>query len=304
MDFISIEHIPAKAINAHSSKISARLDSNILEVMDKNEFPIKFSVKRILGDEVFYETSLVPGMWMSHPWFEGCYLEIETKTGKIIHRIDWHPLTHGTTSDKMFYLWSLQNPNNCGIVIGSNDGTFGEFLIPFLERNISEMTMVEASERIFDKLKEKYKRFFDVKFLNKLITSNGGEEIFYELPENVPDGKFGYINSVKKEMVESFNKQDIIEVKKNSISISELILESGYSDKNYWLMIDVEGLDADLINSLDFDKIPKPTIIIWERGSYGDVYACDNSYAIPHLEKNGYKIYSEEYENNIFAILQ
>jgi hypothetical protein len=304
MEFLSIEHTPAKSANSHSSKISARLDLGILEVLHKNELPIKFSLKRILGDEVFYETLLNPGMWMEHPWFEGCYLELKTNTGKILHRLDWHPLTHGTTSDVMFYLWSLQNPLNCGIVIGSNDGTYGEFLIPFLERNIGEITMVEASDRIFDKLKQKYNQFFNVRFINKLITPGGGETSFYELPKGSPHGELGFINSTKKEMVEIFNKNDIVEIKKDSISICDLILQSGYSNKDYWLMIDTEGLDADLINSLDFSKINKPKIIIWERGNYGDIHSFDNSYAIPHLEKNGYKIYSEKSENNIFAILE
>jgi hypothetical protein len=268
--------------------------------MNENEFPFKAKLKRILGDEIWYECDLYPNTWMYHKWFEGCYLEISTHTGKILNRLDWHPLTHGTVSDIMFYLWTLQNPMNCGIVIGSNDGTYGEYLIPFIERNISEITMVEPSERIFEKLKTKYKNYFGVKFINSLITPNGGDTIFYELSESSKNnGHLGFANSVYKEMVELIDSENIIEVKKESVSINDLILSTGYDNNKYWLIIDTEGLDGDLINSLDFSIIKKPKIIIWEQG-----FGCDNSYAIPHLEKNGYTVHNQLYENNIFAILK
>jgi FkbM family methyltransferase len=301
MNFLIVEHLPAKKASAHSSQINVSLEQGISEIVNEKEFPFKIYIKRILGGEVFYETDLFPDMWMGHPWFEGCYLEIKTNTGKTLHTLKWHPLTHGTTSDVMFYLWTLQNPTNCGIVIGSNDGTYGEYLVPFLERNIGEMIMIEASEKTFEKLKEKYKQFYNVKFLNKLITPNGGKQNFYELSENSKANHLGYVNSIYKEMVELIdnNSDNIMEIEKDSISIMDLIQDSGYMDKNYFLHIDTEGLDADLINSLDFSKIKKPTVIIWERG-----FDCDNSYAIPHLINNGYKIYEDINENNIFAILK
>jgi FkbM family methyltransferase len=301
MEFLTVEHIPAKKASAHSSHINIKLEPGISEIVNEKEFPFKIYIKRILGDEIFYEIDLSPGMWMGHTWFEGCYLEIKTNTGKILHTLKWHPLTHGTTTDVMFYLWTLQNPTNCGIVIGSNDGTYGDYLIPFLERNIGEMIMVEASEKTFTKLKEKYKQFYNVKFLNKLITPNGGKQNFYELSENSKTNHLGYANSVYREMVELIDNDDnnIIEIEKDSISIMDLIQQSGYMNRDYFLYIDAEGLDADLLNSLDFSKIKRPTVIVWERG-----FGCDNSYAIPHLEKNGYTIYEEANENNIIAIIK
>lgn len=302
MEFLTIEHLPAKKAYAHSSHINIRLEPGISEIVNEKEFPFKIYLKRILGDEIFHECDLNPGMWMGHSWFEGCYLEIKTNTGKILHTLKWHPLTHGTTTDVMFYLWTLQNPTNCGIVIGSNDGTYGDYLVPFLERNIGEMIMVEASERIFEKLKEKYKEFYNVKFVNKLITTNGGKQKFYELSEDSNNnGHLGYVNSVYREMVELIDNDsnNIMEIEKDSISIMDLIQQSGYMNRDYFLYIDAEGLDADLINSLDFSKIKRPTVILWERG-----FGCDNSHAIPHLEKNGYTIYEEINENNIIAILK
>lgn len=299
MEFLIIDHIPAKNAYSHSSHINVRLESGISEIMNENEFPFRAKIKRILGDEVWYECDLGPGCWLGHKWFEGCYLEIVTNTGKILHRTDWHPLTHGTTSDIMFYLWTLQNPMNCGIVVGSNDGTYGGYLMPFLERNVAEMTLVEASERIFHKAKEKYKGFFNVKFLNNLVTPFGGKEKFYELTEESSNGgHLGFNNSVHRHMVELIDDK-IVENEKDSISLNDLILKTGY-EKNFWLMIDAEGLDGDLVESLDFSLVPKPKIIIWEKG-----FGCDNSYCSSYLEKNGYIIYKGDIdENDIFAILK
>lgn len=299
MEFLIVDHIPAKKASAHSSHISVKLEQGISEIMNSNELPFRLKLRRILGDEIFYQCDLPPGSWMGHPWFEGCYLEIITNSGKIFYTLKWHPLIHGTTSDVMFYLWTLQNPMNCGIIIGANDGTYGDYLVPFLERNIGEMIMVEPSDRIFNKLKEKYKQFYNVKFINKLVTTNGGRQKFYELSEDSKTGNLGFCNSVYKEMVELIDKENIMEIEKESISITELIQQSGYMNKKYFLYLDVEGLDAELLNSLDFSIITKPEVIIWERG-----FGCDNSYAIPHLENNGYTVYQETNENNIFAILK
>jgi hypothetical protein len=297
MEFIVVDHIPAKKALAHSSHINVRIESGISHIVSEDELPFNVKIKRILGDEIWYECELGPGGWMGHPWFEGCYLEISSKTGKILHKTEWHPLTHGTSSDIMFYLWTLQNPMNCGIVVGSNDGTYGGYLVPFLERNVAEMTLVEASERIFNKAKEKYKRFFNVKFLNHLVTPLGTKEKFYELSENSSNGgNLGFTNSVYRHMVEMIDDKNIIENEMESISLNDLILETGY-DKNFWLFIDAEGLDGELIESLDFSLIPKPKIIIWERG-----FGCDNSFCSPYLEKNGYTIYEDINENDMIAI--
>jgi hypothetical protein len=298
MEFLIVDHVPAKKAFSHSSHINVRLEAGISQIVNDDEFPFNLRIKRILGDEVWYECEMNPGMWMGHKWFEGCYLEITTKTGKKFYRMDWHPLTHGTSSDIMFYLWTLQNPMNCGIVVGSNDGTYGEYLIPFLEKNIGGMTLVEASNRIFDKLKQKYQSFYNVKFVNKLITPEGGNRKFYELTEDSSNnGHLGFNNSVHKEMVELIDDK-IVEIEKESISLNDLIKQTGYRD-NFWLIIDAEGLDGELINSLDFSSINKPKIIIWEQG-----FGCDNSYAESHLINNGYTIYNEWDENNIFAILK
>jgi FkbM family methyltransferase len=297
MEFLIVNHIPAKKAEAHSSHIEVKVESGMSEILDPLEFPLKISLKRILGDEIWYECDLYPGMWMGHKWFEGCYVDIQTRTGKRLWKESWHPLTHGTTSDVMFYLWTLQNPMNCGIVIGSNDGTYGDYLIPFLEKNIGEVTFIEASERIFQKLKEKYRDFYNVKFKNYLVTPVGGKVNFYEHPDNSKDGSHGFANSVYRHMAELVDT-NIVEYEKNSISINELILESGY-DKNFWLLIDAEGLDGELVEALDFSRISKPQIIVWEKG-----FGCDNSFASPYLEKNGYKIYDELNENNIIAILK
>ena len=69
------------------------------------------------------------------------------------------------------------------------------------------------------------------------------------------------------------------------MGINELLLSNQFDDLD-WLHIDVEGIDDQLIMALDFNKIKKPKIIIYEK-----VNNIDREKLEEFLHSNGYNIW-------------
>ena len=56
----------------------------------------------------------------------------------------------------------------------------------------------------------------------------------------------------------------------NSISLNDLIISNGLEKNCKWLHLDVEGIDSDLILSLDENKINLPEVILYESLNMSD----------------------------------
>jgi hypothetical protein len=68
---------------------------------------------------------------------------------------------------------------------------------------------------------------------------------------------------VVESVIRHWEKEEIKSVKKDSISITDLIM-SECGGKIDWLHLDVEGLDAQLIMGIDETKVSLPNFIIFE----------------------------------------
>jgi hypothetical protein len=90
-------------------------------------------------------------------------------------------------------------------------------------------------------------------------------------------------------VIRHWEKEEIKSTKRDSISITDLILEKcgGQID---WLHLDVEGLDSQLIMGIDTEKVSLPKFIIFEdynlsQDKKNEIYSW--------LFNQGYDIYSE-----------
>lgn len=285
------EHNTPASKSTWSSSVYFRIFEEISSILDDEDFPIRFSIKRIFSDEEIYSTDLQRGCWSSHPVVEFCYAEAVTNKGISIFREDWHPVKHGCVSDSMFYLWCLKNPGSRGVAIGSNDGSSGDYVIPYMNGLIDEMVLVEASERTFERLKENYRGSDNVKTLNNLVSTKGETLTFFESTHGQ-----GLVNSIYEDKARLFG-EELIEVRKESVAINDLILGLGFSPD--WLHLDVEGLDEDLVMALDFDRIEKPRVIIHERNK-----EKRDAESREHLVACGYEVFEAENQLNRIAILK
>jgi len=286
--FVDIKITNAQSQRRTSATIELTVNDDINFFFPEDNLPLKVEIFRTHGGSMIYEVDLNPGHKCWYSWFDGCTLKLSTSKGIEVGRVQWNSLEHGTQSEIAFDLWCASNLNTKGVAIGTNDGSTGEWVHLYQRQFFSKMLLVEASIDTFSKLKQNYNNP-NVTLLNKLVTPKGGKVKFYE----ALDGE-GYTNSVDKEHLLNFHS-NIQEVEKESIGINELLIENKFDNLD-WLHIDVEGIDDKLIMALDFNKISKPKVIIYER-----INSIDNSKLEDFLHLNGYTIWVDDSEgfNNI-----
>jgi hypothetical protein len=193
---------------------------------------------------------------------------------------------------------NLQNPNSHGIVIGTHDGTEGEW-VKHIRNNSTNAVLVEASDKQFESLTQNYSNFNNVKFRKDVITGNGAKVKFYEFGG-------GHANTVNEQHCklhinnnESFN---VIEM--TSVGINDLILQENLQSKLDWLHLDTESIDDEIIMSLDFNKINKPKLIVFETINFSEE-RTNSTHRVDMLfnwlQTNGYKVKYDYW--NSFAYL-
>jgi len=115
---------------------------------------------------------------------------------------------------------------------------------------VSKLVLVEPQKEFNDKLKECYK---DYNFVieNVVITPNEHETKvkFYHCQEE----KNKEISSISKEHLFKHNQMNFIESELDCITINNLLIKHDISTLDI-LFIDAEGMDEQIIKSIDFDK--------------------------------------------------
>jgi hypothetical protein len=166
------------------------------------------------------------------------------------------------------------------LVIGTHDGEFGEWVQ--LARNfMSNMVLVEGSEKQYNKLAQNYQGREDIKCIFNIVTPDGGDVEFFE-------GGLGYTNTVVERVIRYWEKEDIKSNVRNSISLNNLI-EQEIEGKLDWLHLDVEGLDVKLLLSIKENYLPN--FIIFEDFNLSDEEK--NNVQILFKEKN-YNLVSQD----------
>jgi FkbM family methyltransferase len=186
-------------------------------------------------------------------------VEICDSTDRLVYKKEWDIMEHGNHFYKSLYIFnkSIISAGKFprGLVIGTHDGEFGEW-VPIVEKRECEIILVEASDKQYNRLKNNYKNNSLVKTVQELVTTNGEDVEFFE-------GGAGYTNTIVENVIRHWETEEISSSKRKSVSITDLIMNEckGHID---WLHLDVEGLDAQLIMSIDESKIKLPDLIIFE----------------------------------------
>lgn len=236
------------------------ITEKLTDVFVTEQLPLKFEIKKSISKEVVWTTNLHDFMWATYPENEINDVVVYDSKGNFITQHSWDVLLHGSIFYKSMWLYCKSLINNGikpnGLVIGTHDGEFGEW-VPLVKNYMSEVVLVEGSHSQYNKLVQNFKRFREIKTINSIITPYGGEVEFFE-------GGKGYTNSVVERVIRSWETEEINSTKKNSISINSLI-DSEFSQIGKtldWLHLDVEGLDVQLLISLNKEYIPN--FIIFE----------------------------------------
>lgn len=235
-----------------------KAEINYSNYIPDSYFPLTFKSINNIDNQVKWETnSMYFGYWSLFYSPQNTTSIIESSDGRIIDTWKWDVTKHGDTIHRKFWNWCQENKGSRGIAVGTHDGTTGEWVEPLM-LGIIEAVLVEASDIQYKNLCDNYKDVKGCTLIQSLITTNGGEFDFYE--DLSGDGQ---VNSVSKEHILK-HTQNIKVTKKSSISLNDLIFQYGLKNDFKWLHLDVEGLDADLIMSLDESLVRLPDIIIYE----------------------------------------
>jgi len=211
---------------------------------------------------------------------------IKSDKGHILLHRKWNVFIDGSYLYKSLYLYckNLFKKGNVpkGLAVGTHDGAFGEW-VPVVREKLSDAFLIEASNKQFNELYKNYNNFTNVKLYEELITVDGNDVEFFE-------GGRGYTNSVVEGVIRGQEIEEIHSRISPSTSLNNFIVDE-MDGKIDWLHLDVEGLDAKLLMSMDDKLYTLPKLIIFE---HGHLESIEKKNLENFLSNKGYII---EYKN-------
>ena len=222
--------------------------------------PLKIKLKNIITGEIHFEVELYSGTWAT--WVGAELITdilIYSKNDKLLKEFKWDVTQYGDQVEKTLYYYHLgrivEGKFSKGLVIGTHDGRNGHWIYS-IKDGLSQATLVEGSEKQFEKLKANYKDFTNVRLVNQIVTTDGSDVDWYQ-------GGEGYTDTVVPELIHDWlDESKITKIKRQSISINEIMR----SDNFDWVHLDVEGIDAKLILAME----QRPNIIVYESMNLSD----------------------------------
>ena len=178
--------------------------------------------------------------------------------------------------------------------LGTNRPDFGNNTYWFY-LNHSRGVCVEADNDLVKNIKKV--RPYDKVINFGVSTSNKKEADFYVFNQS-DINTFDKIEAKKKS---SSGKYRLIETRKvNLISVNNL-LNDFFDSVPDLLSIDIEGLDLDVLKSLDFNRFPI-RVICCETCSYSENHIRPkNNDIINFMKSKNYEVYADTYINTIFV---
>ena len=227
---------------------------NINDLYSNNQLPLSIHFLNHVTKKTIWSTELNDHSWVAFPNTEMIDVCVFDKNKKIVFNQTWSVINNGSYHYKAFYLYCKNLDHTPkGIAIGTHNGEFGEW-VPLVLENKIESVLIEASEKQFNELFENYKSKNNTTLLNALVTTDGNDVEFYE-------GGRGYTNTVVEKVIRYWETEEIKSSIKKSKSINSIISHY-YPNGIDWLHLDVEGLDAKLIMSIEEKNLPN--LIIFE----------------------------------------
>lgn len=227
------------------------------EVSKLYNLPLTLNIKSYVSKKIVWDCKLEDNYWATYANDSIFDIEIKDANNNTIIYREFNVLEDGSYLDKALYLYcsTLNNPK--GLAIGVHDGEFGEWVSPVLKGK-TQAVLVEASTPQFEKLAINYGKTLPVQLIQNLITTDGSKIEFFE-------GGKGYTNSVKENVIRSWEKEEISSSLRESISINNLINQISPNKKLDWLHLDIEGYDAEILRVINVELLPN--FIIFEHNN-------------------------------------
>lgn len=227
------------------------------EVSKLYNLPLKVEITTHVSKNIQWDCEIGDNSWATFSNDSIFDVVIKDANNNIIINREFNVLEDGSYLDKALYLYcnTLDNPK--GLAIGTHDGEFGEWVAPVLKGK-TQAVLVEASTPQFEKLTLNYGKTLSTQLIQNLVTTDGSKVEFFE-------GGKGYTNSVKENVIKSWEKEEIHSNLRKSISINSLINQISPNKKLDWLHLDIEGYDDEILRAINVDLLPN--FIIFEHNN-------------------------------------
>lgn len=271
-------------IKYENGEIKVTVD-DLSKIYSKDELPLKLEICKTVSQKVLWSCDLNSFTWATFPNPEMHDVIIRTQKDIVIYHYGWDPIQNGTFHYKILWLYCNKLISHgirpSGIAIGTHDGEFGEW-VPIALTNKSDILLVEGSKAQYDSLFKNFGWKPQLKLLNTIVTPMGGEVEFFE-------GGKGYTNTVVERVIRAWETEEVHSTKRDSISINDLLRYNSLPGEKFdWIHMDVEGLDAKLIMSIDYSLLPD--LIIFEDNN---LFQEEKDEIYEWLKARNYSLHSE-----------
>jgi FkbM family methyltransferase len=242
-------------LGVDNQQIKCEVSKDVEYFFSKEEFPLKFQTLSLLDKSIKYETEIFPGMWAIFPQFRDLNARIMTKSGIVLKEYKY---TYDDEDLRLYEFWDLfakYNKDSIGLILGSGNGLWGEWVSPIHQNNI-RCHLIEGSSIIFEELKENYKTYNNFNLHNIIISSEGGDCDFYDLGEIEN-------STLNVEYFKTLSPSVSIGLpeKKPTISLNDFL--KNHPNIN-WIRMDLEGIDFKLILSINEENLKNIKMVQYE----------------------------------------
>jgi FkbM family methyltransferase len=234
------------------------LTTKIDFLSEKLNYPL--SVYFAVSNKIIWkETIRTSNTWCSLPSSRGLDVRVLDNKGDLIFNKFWSPNSKSDTCEIEFIRWCQDFYFNKGykprgVVIGSHNGSTGEWVEAFKQNLIGNTLLIEPNILPFNQLVSTYQHDNRFSFKNSVVSEHSGLVDFF-----TDDSLNSEASSLIKDNLLK-NSQTAVVHKVNSTPPIE-IFDNFPAD---WLHIDAEGYDAKILLILSDDHLNKLEFIIWE----------------------------------------
>ncbi|MDX5385994.1 MAG: FkbM family methyltransferase [Alteromonadaceae bacterium] len=212
--------------------------------------------------------------------------------------------THRPDFFELILLRYLERHGQCltFIQIGANDGQRFDPIYEFVTSENFKFSglVVEPVPRFYRALKQVYCDQPGIKAINAAIHNDQSEATLYVVGEayesKVPEWALGTASFNRDHVIKPQVPEAYVEaIQVPCLSLSELMRQESIEHIDL-LQIDTEGYDAEIVRSINFDKV-RPAMIHFEHGmGDGVMTQVEFDELIVLFNKNGYQVLPEKYD--------
>jgi len=206
------------------------------------------------GKEIWSQKISNPHIWCLLPYGREADIKIIDNLGKLIYNKPWSYNCHSDIVEQKFIQWCESfifeknfKPN--GIVIGSHDGGYGEWVTAYKKDLIGKTLLIEPNIKPFHELIFRYQHDSRFSYQNSVVSSSDGIVDFFT-------------NKLQNSESSSLIKTNELLIKKQIVSVNpNTLIENTPAD---WIHIDAEGFDSKIILEIKNENLSNVKFIMWE----------------------------------------